>query len=216
MREKFDKQLEALNNEMIQMGSDIEEAIGMAVAALMQMDKKKAQAAIAFDDTIDRQEKKIESMCLALLLRQQPVAGDLRVVSSALKMITDMERIGDHAADISEITLMLADMPKLTKLSIIPEMAKETIAMVIESIEAFVEKRADKAQEVLKHDDVVDALFMQLRKAIIEKIRENPEAGEQVTDLLMIGKYFERIGDHATNIAEWVIFSITGEHESLQ
>lgn len=213
MRETFAKQLTELNNEMIRMGNYVEEAIEMAVSALMQLDKEKAQAAIEFDDIIDKQEKKIESMALSLLLRQQPVAGDLRSISSALKMITDMERIGDHAADISEITLLLADIPYMEKTNIIQNMARETIMMVIESVEAYVERKLDKAREVICHDDIVDDLFLKLKQEIIRKIRENPEAGEQVTDLLMIGKYFERIGDHAVNIAEWVIFSITGSHE---
>ncbi|MBQ9120437.1 MAG: phosphate signaling complex protein PhoU [Lachnospiraceae bacterium] len=212
MRETFERQLKQLNDEMIQMGNNIEEAIEMAVRALMELDREKAEKAIAFDEVIDAQEKKIESMCLNLLLQQHPVARDLRTVSSALKMITDMERIGDHAADISEITLLLADLPNVQKTELIRQMAKETIAMVIKSVEAFVEKNQEKAEAVIAQDDVVDDLFIQLKQEIIERIRKEPQGGEQVTDLLMIGKYFERIGDHATNIAEWVIYSVTGVH----
>lgn len=212
MRETFERQLKQLNDEMIQMGSDIERAIEMAVSALMDLDREKARQAIQFDETIDGQEKKIESLCLSLLLQQHPVARDLRTVSSALKMITDMERIGDHASDISEITLLLAELPNVQKTNIIRQMAKETITMVIQSVEAFVEKNKEKAEAVIAHDDVVDDLFVQLKQEIIERIQRDPQGGELVTDLLMIGKYFERIGDHATNIAEWVIYSITGEH----
>lgn len=213
MREMYEKQLQELNNEMIQMGSYIEQAIEMAVNALMHFDREKADAAIEFDDRIDHQEKKIEGMCMSLLLHQQPVAGDLRSISSVLKMITDMERIGDHAADISEITLLLADIPNVKGMAIIQDMAKETISMVIQSIEAYVEKKLSGAREVIRHDDIVDELFVQLKKEIIERMKTEPENAEQAADLLMVGKYFERIGDHATNIAEWVIFSITGSHD---
>lgn len=213
MRNRFDRQLEQLNNELIEMGSLIEQAIEMAVTALVKQDVEKAKKAIAFDHEIDQQERAIENLCLKLLLQQQPVAKDLRLISSALKMITDMERIGDQAADISEITIMLADTPYIKKLEHIQQMAKETTIMVVNSVDAFVRRDLDLAKQVIDKDDTVDALFLEIKKELIMLINENADYGEQATDLLMIGKYFERIGDHATNIAEWVIFSITGKHE---
>ena len=213
MRNRFDKQLDQLNNELIEMGSLIEQAIAMAINALVNKDVEKAQQAIAFDDEIDRQEKEIESLCLKLLLQQQPVAKDLRLISSALKMITDMERIGDHASDISEITISMANSPHIKKFDHIQEMAKETTVMVVNSIDAFVKKDIELANKVIQQDDVVDDLFVGIKQELINMIKENPEYAEQATDLLMVGKYFERIGDHATNIAEWVIFSIVGKHE---
>ncbi len=213
MRVNFDKQLEQLNNEMIQMGSLIEQAIEAAVSALVQQDVEKARATIEFDDEINHQESVIEGLCMKLLLQQQPIARDLRVISSALKMITDMERIGDHAADISEITIMLANNKYIKKLEHIQQMAKETTMMVINSIDAFVNKDAALAQRVIDQDDVVDELFITIKRDLLAMINENIENGEQAMDLLMVAKYFERIGDHAVNIAEWVIFSITGEHK---
>ena len=212
MSNGLDKQLKELNEEMIKMGTLIETAIGLAINALVNQDIEKAKKAVNFDDQIDDQEKKIEDKCLKLLLRQQPVAKDLRVISSALKMITDMERIGDHASDIAEITILLSKEKELKILAPIKEMAKETTCMVIDSIDAFVNRDTDLAKKVIKQDDKVDTLFSQLKNEIVKLINANEEDGEQALDLLMIGKYFERIGDHATNIAEWVIFSITGEH----
>jgi phosphate transport system protein len=213
MRNIFDKQLVKLNNELIEMGSLVEQSIETAVTALVNQDVKKAKQSIKSDDAINHQEKEIENLCLKLLLQQQPVAKDLRLISAVLKMITDLERIGDHAADISEITITLADNPYVVDLRGIQKMAKETMEMVIKSIEAFVNKDLEIANEVIKHDDFVDDLFIQIKKDVIKLINEKPEDGEQVADILMIAKYFERIGDHATNIAEWVIFSITGKHE---
>ena len=213
MRNRFEKQLDQLNNELIEMGSLIEQAIAMAINALVNKDVEKAEQAIAFDEEINRQEKEIESLCLKLLLQQQPVAKDLRLISSALKMITDMERIGDHASDISEITISMANAPHIKKFDHIQEMAKETTVMVVNSIDAFVKKDIDLAHKVIQQDDVVDDLFVQIKRELIIMIKANPEYAEQATDLLMVGKYFERIGDHATNIAEWVIFSIVGRHE---
>ena len=211
MRNRFDNQLTQLHTELIEMGNLIEQAIEMAISALVDQDVKLARQAIEFDSEIDRQEKEIENLCLKLLLQQQPVARDLRMISSALKMITDMERIGDHAADISEITILLSREPYIKRMENIQEMAKETTVMVIESVDAFVEKDMEIARKVIARDDVVDTLFSNIKEELIELINQNKENGEQATDLLMIAKYFERIGDHATNIAEWVIFSITGE-----
>ena len=214
MRNIFDKQLVRLNNELIEMGSLVEQSIETAVEALVKQDVKKAKEAIRSDDKINHQEKEIENLCLKLLLEQQPVAKDLRLISAVLKMITDLERIGDHAADISEITITLAENPYVVDLKGIQKMAKETMEMIIKSIEAFVNKDLEIANEVIRHDDVVDDLFKEIKKTVIKLINENPEDGEQVADILMIAKYFERIGDHATNIAEWVIFSITGKHQN--
>lgn len=215
MRNRFDRQLSTLNDELIEMGSMIEKSIETAIKSLVNQDVDLARHAIEADEEIDRQERIIEDLCLKLLLQQQPVAKDLRLISSALKMITDMERIGDHASDISEITIALADQPYIKKLEHIQQMAKETMIMLVGSIEAFVDKDLEKANEVIKRDDVVDDLFDKVKKELIQMIHENADKGEQAADLLMVAKYMERIGDHATNISEWVIFSITGEHKSM-
>lgn len=212
MRNRFDRQLKQLNDEMIEMGSLIERAIEMAVGALVTQDTERAAQAIAFDEEIDRQEQEIESLCMKLLLQQQPVATDLRTISSALKMITDMERIGDQAADISELTIMMANAPYIKKLTHISQMAKEITLMVMDSVEAFVKKDPELARSVIAHDDVVDSLFVEIKEELIRLILENSANGDQAMDLMMVAKYFERIGDHATNIAEWVIYAITGIH----
>lgn len=216
MRNRFDRQLLELNNELIQMGSLIERAIEMGISALVRQDVEKAKKAIAFDAEIDSQEKTIEALCMKLLLQQQPVARDLRLISAALKMITDMERIGDHAGDISEMTILMAGSEYVRSeidIELVESMAKETTDMVIKSVDAFVNKDLELARGVIAQDDVVDDLFAEFKQNLIEKINENVKNGEQATDMLMVAKYFERIGDHATNIAEWVIYSITGEHE---
>ena len=212
MRNRFDRQMKKLNEELIEMGTMIEEAIEKSVVALLTKDQERAKEVIAFDSEIDRQEREIENLCMKLLLQQQPVARDFRLISAALKMITDMERIGDQAADIAELAVMMADKPYIKDLRHISQMGKETVEMVADSVDAFVEKDLEKAQNVLLHDDVVDELFVEVKKELIELIHQDMENGEQAADLLMIAKYFERIGDHATNIAEWVIFSITGAH----
>lgn len=212
MRNEFDKQLVNLNNELIEMGSMIEKSIEKAIHALATQDVDVAKAAIEADVDIDEQERRIEHLCLKLLLQQQPVARDLRTISSALKMITDMERIGDHAADISEITISMAKSTKEVNLDLIRQMAKETTVMLVGSVDSFVNKDLEQAKEVIAKDDIVDELFVQIKKKLIEMICEDTQMGELAADLLMIAKYFERIGDHAVNISEWVIFSITGEH----
>lgn len=217
MRNRFDMQLARLNNELIEMGSMIEKAIEHTIRALVTQDGELAQKVIDSDEDINHQEKEIENLCLKLLLQQQPVASDLRLISSALKMITDMERIGDHAADISEITLEMvrAKEPYLENLEYVQQMAKETSVMLVGSVDAYVNKNKEQAEEVIRQDDVVDGLFLQVRDEIVKLIHEKTSDGVQATDLLMVAKYFERIGDHATNISEWVIFSITGSHEDL-
>lgn len=211
-RINFKKQLEQLNDQMITMGSMIENAIETAIAALVSQDTARAEEAIAYDMEIDAQERNIEQLCYKLLLMQQPVAGDLRVVSATMKMITDMERIGDHASDISELTLLMAGKPYIREITDIEQMAKETTVMVTKSVDAYVNRDLELAQEVIQMDDGVDDLFNKVKAEIIGEIRNGSDDGEQTTDLLMAAKYFERIGDHATNIAEWVIFSLTGEH----
>lgn len=205
MRERFIKQLELLNNLMIEMGGMIEKAISMAIEALVTKNTELAKEAIAYDEEINNMQKEIENLCLRLLLQQQPVASDLRTVSAALNMITDMERIGDHAADISEITLLMKDTNYVANLEIIKKMAAETTYMVAKSIEAYVERNIEKAEEVIKHDDMVDELFMQEKKNLIKQINETTSNGEEAADMLMVAKYFERIGDHATNLAERII-----------
>lgn len=213
MRNRFDHELELLGNELIGMGGMIETAIRDAVDALCRRDADLARKAIAYDDDIDDREREIERRCLKLLLGQQPVAADLRLISTALKMITDMERIGDHAADISELTLLLARQGSFVVLDPIPQMARATTRMVRDSIDAFVRKDKELAQVVIRSDDEVDALFSEVRDDLITHIRSGAKDGEQFVDLLLVAKYFERIGDHAVNIAEWVIFSITGLHK---
>ncbi|MBM7686734.1 phosphate signaling complex protein PhoU [Defluviitalea raffinosedens] len=213
MRNKFDEQLELLKKQMIQMGALCEGAIANATKALIDGDIELAKKAIAADGNIDQKEKEIESLCLKLLLQQQPVARDLRQISSALKMITDMERIGDQAADISEIT-MLANIKAADNTNHIVDMAKATIKMVTDSIDAYVRQDLGLAKAVIDYDDVVDNLFNDVKADMIRLINEDTNNGEFAIDLMMIAKYFERIGDHATNIAEWVVFSITGKHIS--
>lgn len=209
-RKYYEMELQKLNASLLEMGEMIRMAIGGAVTALLEFDHDKAREIIAYDEQIDRQNREIEQQCYTLLLSQQPVAGDLRMVSAALKMTTDMERIGDHAADISEIELMLENLPTLS-CAPIRQMATETSVMLIKSLEAFAQRDEEKANWVIGRDDVVDDLFDTVKSKLIEAIRQNADNGEAATDLLMAAKYFERIGDHATNIAQWAIFSITGE-----
>ena len=198
MRSRFDEQLALLNRELIEMGALCEEVIALSAQALTEGNAELAARVAPLDQEIDRKEREIESLCLKLLLQQQPVAKDLRQISAALKMITDMERIGDQAEDIAEI---------------LREMARSTIKMVTESVDAYVKHDTALADQVIAEDDTVDDYFARVKKDLIKRIAQDPDDGEFALDLLMIAKYFERIGDHATNIAEWVIFSVTGEHK---
>ena len=211
MRSRFDEQLAILNRELIEMGALCEEAIALAAKALTDKDKTMAAKVAAMDAEIDQKERNIESMCLKLLLHQQPVARDLRQISAALKMITDMERIGDQAEDISEIVITL-DGRYAENSALLKGMAESTIQMVTESVDAYVKRDTALAQQVIKMDDIVDDYFDQVKAELISKIAGEPADGEYALDLLMIAKYLERIGDHAVNIAEWVIFSVTGKH----
>lgn len=215
MRNKFNEQLVELNNEMISMGIMIEKSISKTVEALNNGDIELAGKIMEGDEQVDRAQKKIENICFNLIVEQQPVAKDLRTITAALKMVTDMERIGDHAADISEITVFLAKNNIKVNFDHIGKMATETVMMLNHSIEAYVERDREKARKVIEHDDVVDELFNQVKNDIIAHIRSNPNASEEAADLLMVAKYFERIGDHATNIAEWVIYSLQTVDEQL-
>lgn len=214
MRSKFDEQLLELNKEMIEMGSKIILSIMNAIEALVARDENMARAIMESDAEVDHLQKKIEGMCFNLLIQQQPVARDLRTVTAAMKMVTDMERIGDHAADISEMTILMGQNSQIDKFEHISKMATETMIMLNHSIEAFASKDVIKAKEVIEHDDVVDDLFVEAKKDVIELILNNPGEGEEATDILMIAKYFERIGDHATNIAEWVIYSLKQKEDA--
>lgn len=213
MRITFDEQLEQLHTELLTMGALCETAIAGAAKALLEGDLSLARQALRADAQIDQKEHEIEALCLKLLLQQQPVAKDLRQISAALKMITDMERIGDQAADIAEI-ISLAHIAAPEHTLPVRQMAEATIGMVTGSIDAFVRADPEAAAAVIRRDDVVDALFRQVRDALIGLLEARGIDGETAIDLLMIAKYFERIGDHATNIAEWVMFSITGIHQS--
>ena len=213
MRNKFDEQLEKLHVELIQMGALCEDAISAAAEALLKGDEELAQAAIEAEREIDQAEREVENLCMKLLLQQQPVARDLRQISAALKMITDMERIGDQAEDIAEI-IEFMDGRRVAECAYIGEMARAAIKMVTESIDAYVRHDIGLAESVIDYDDVVDDYFIKVRSALIGLIAAQPADGEYAIDLLMIAKYFERIGDHATNIAEWAVFSVTGVHKS--
>ncbi len=212
MRSQFDRELATLHKELVEMGAVCEEAIALASKALTEGDKALAKRVPDLEAETDRMEHAIESLCLKLLLRQQPVARDLRQISAALKIITDMERIGDQAADIADI---VANLDKRSDLGCqhIEAMAQATIRMVTESVDAFVRGDVELARAAVAHDDVVDDCFLQVKADLTGLIRTQSDQGEYALNLLMIAKYFERIGDHAANIAEWVVFSVTGTRE---
>ena len=212
MRSKFDEQLRTLNEKMTLIGTECESIIALSVKALLENNKEFAKKALEDGHKIDLLEREIESICLKLLLQQQPVAKDLRVISAALKMITDMERIGDQAEDIAEIIITL-DSKIENEFSDIKTMSEAVIKMVNESIEAYVNGDVSLAKKVIEYDDTVDNAFTKIKNTLIENIANNTENGEYAIDLLMIAKYFERIGDHAVNIAEWSEFSVTGIHK---
>jgi phosphate transport system protein len=215
MRNKFDEQLENLNLELIKMGALCEDAITASMRALLDGDNDMIIKTTEIEKEIDDKERYIEALCMKLLLKQQPVASDLRLISSALKMISDMERIGDQAADIAEITKFIKN--NNTKSIIhIKDMADAAIKMVTDSIDSYVKKDLSLAKYVMQYDDVVDKLFSEVRKELIVLVYQNQRYGELCLDILMIAKYLERIGDHAVNIAEWVEYSITGNHKSYE
>jgi phosphate transport system protein len=216
MRSRYDEQLSILNNVLIEMGAMIEDAVSRAVKALEERDVEAAKEIIRSDWKIDEKEREIESLCLKLILIEQPVASDLRQVSAALKMITDMERVGDHAADISELCVYLAKGEPLMKWTHMQAMAATATGMLTEAIDAYVKRDQALAQAVIARDDLVDDLFDAVRGDLVRLIGEDANNGEQAFDLLQIAKYLERVGDHAVNIAEWVIFSITGIHKDTR
>ncbi len=215
MRSNFDRQLAELNRSLIEMGAMCEEIIALAAKALTDGDTALAKRVDSLGSDIDRMERTIESMCLRLLLQQQPVARDLRQISAALKMITDMERIGDQAEEIAALVRYLGGSGA-GKDAVISDMARKAVNMVTESVDAFVKYDIMLAERVIAADDEVDACFVQVKSELIAAIAKRPADGEIDLDLLMIAKYFERIADHAVNIAEWVIFAVTGAHKSEQ
>ena len=215
MRNRFDEQLDQLNSHLLEMGALIERSIQNATQALIEQNITAAREAIAADRDIDQKEREIESLCIKLLLQQQPVARDLRLISAAHKMITDMERIGDQAADISDIVIYIADQPYIKELVHLPQMGQKVIQMVSRSLDAYVNKDLVLAQSVMAMDDEIDDLFTVVKAELIRQIHHDPETGEQALDLLMIAKYYERIGDHAQNIAEWVEYALTGRHKGV-
>ncbi len=212
MRSKFDEQLEALHRNLIAMGALCESAIALSAKALEEADAEKAQGVFDFVEKIDRAERDIENLCIKLLLQQQPVATDLRVISSALKMVTDMERIGDNSGDIAEIVSMGHITAEQNGLNI-HDMALAAIKMVTDSIDAFVKSDRELARTVIDYDDVVDGHFNRIKGALIGTLRGPDPDGEAALDLLMVAKYLERMGDHAVNIAKWVLYAVTGEKE---
>jgi len=212
----LDEQLAQLNDSLIEMGMAAKKAISDATKALSDQDVDLAKSIMASDDKIDAMEKDIERLCLKLILQQQPVASDLRLVSAILKIITDLERIGDHASDISEFTVYLAGEQYIKNLEHIQQMADLTMMMVTESIEAFVGRDIELARKVIADDDEVDSLFLTVKRELIDLINANAHNGDQAIDLMMVTKYYERIGDHATNVAEWVEFALTGTYKDSQ
>ncbi|MDO4260480.1 MAG: phosphate signaling complex protein PhoU [Eubacteriales bacterium] len=215
MRNKFDQQLERLNEDLIEMGALCKEAVADAMTALLKSDKQARQKAFLAEYEIDNKEREIETLCMKLLLQQQPVARDLRNISAALKLISDMERIGDQASDIADITKFL-EGSDLTHHVHIQQMAEASMQMLTDSITAFVKKDLLLARRVMEADDQVDDLFNQIKDELIQLIGQNPTQGELCIDMMMIAKYFERIGDHVVNIAEWVEYSVTGEHRTKE
>ena len=213
MRNLYQEQLQNLNQELTRMGAACEEIIDLAAKALTDYSPELEEKTKQVGAVIDESERTIETICLKLLLRQQPVAGDLRQISAALKMITDMERIGDQAEDIAEIVGYLEGCGE-AHCALLSAMARAAIRMVTDSVDAYVKQDVALAEAVIAHDDVVDDYFGQVKNSLIQMIAQTPANGGFALDLLMISKYFERIGDHATNIAEWVIFSVTGVHKS--
>lgn len=215
-RSEFDHELENLHLDLIRLGGLIEEAIDHAITALEKRDHALAQTVIQNDRQIDDLDRAIEARCLSLLLRQQPVASDLRAISTALKMVTDMERIGDQAADIADISLRFGDAPFIKTLEHIPLMARIASSMVKESIDAFVKSDVKASHAIIQRDDEVDSLFETVKQELIGVLTRAPDSADQAVDFLMIAKYLERIGDHAVNICGWVIFFVTGERKDTK
>lgn len=212
MRSRFDEQLATLNKELIEMGALCEEAIADAAKALTTADEKTAAKVEPLEAEINQKERDIESLCLKMLLQQQPVARDLRQISAALKMITDLERIADQAADISEISLRFGDEKFIKEPEHIAEMARCAIAMVKDSVQSYINRDVAAARDLDNRDDRVDILFETIKKDLVELIRRDPSNADQAILFMMVAKYLERIGDHAVNIGEWVDYAVTGHH----
>lgn len=213
MREYFDLELKALNDKLIEMGALVEGAIKNTITIITNGEYDKLETARIIEEKINKMEREIQSFCLNLLLLQSPVASDLRTVSAALKMITDLERIGDQAIDIAEMSIYLKDCESLYSMTHISEMAERSSNMVTTAIDAFVKKDLKLARTVATMDDAIDDLFNKVKEEVIDIINTNKELDHQAIDIMLIAKYFEKIGDHAENIGEWVVFSITGSKE---
>lgn len=209
-RMQFDQELEALNRELNDMGVVVGQAIEDTFEALKNDDRELAKEIIKHDEVVDQMERSIESRCLSLVLRQQPVARDLRHISTALKVVTDLERIGDHAADIAELTLHLKGTEACDALKHLPPMVDNVKAMLRDAIRAFIERDAEKAKEIIERDDIIDAYFDKVKEEVIGLLKTDSEKSDAAVDFLMIAKYLERIGDHAVNVCEWTEFSGTG------
>jgi phosphate transport system protein len=212
MRIQYTEALNNLNTQMINLGSLCEEAINHTESSLVNGNNEEAKAVRGIQETILQNEKEIESACLRLLLQQQPVAGDLRQISAALKMITDMKRIGEVASDTADIILYTKRFHRMTD---IEELSQKAVLMVHQSVDAYVKQDLKTAEAVIQFDDIVDALFLKVKGDLVESIQKNPQYAEDYLDLLMIAKYFEKIGDHAVNISKWVVYSITGEIKTI-
>lgn len=210
MRKTYDEQLETLHVELIQMGALCERAIAAAADTLKEDNEEKRKEAIKLERQIDQKERDIENLCVKMILRQQPVASDLHLISAAMRMISDMERIGDQASDIVDITRHLKNREVLADLPL-ADMEQAAIKMVTESVDSFVRHDVELAHKVMEEDDIVDAKFIQTKDAVAKMLEDNKALSEEFVDIIMIAKYYERIGDHAVNIAEWVEYTITGE-----
>lgn len=215
LRHSFDKELELLHLDLIKMASLVEESIEKTIIALKKQDEALAREIYANDDVIDDYERKIEKTCLTLIARQQPLAKDLRSIGTALKIITDLERIADHSADIAEITISMSREKYVKPLVDVPKMADLAKTMVVKAIDSFVNQDIELAKEVCRSDDEVDDLFAKIKVELSSLMKNDPLSIDQVINLLLIAKYLERMGDHATNIGEWVVFNVTGNHEHL-
>ena len=211
MREYFDLELKALNDKLIEMGALVEGAIKNTINIITNGEYDKLETSSMIEEKINKMEREIQNYCLNLLLLQSPVAGDLRTVSAALKMITDLERIGDQAIDIAEMSTYLKDCENIYSMTHLSEMAERSSNMVTTAIDAFVKKDLKLAKTVATMDDAIDDLFNKVKQEVIDIINANKELDQQAIDVLLIAKYFEKIGDHAENIGEWVVFSITGK-----
>lgn len=216
MREYFDLELKSLNDKLIEMGALVEGAIKNTICIITNGDYDKLETARVIEEKINKMDRVIQNYCLNLLLLQSPVAGDLRTVSATLKMITDLERIGDQAIDIAEMSIYLKDCENLYSMTHLSEMAERASNMVTTAIDAFVKKDLKLAMTVATMDDAIDDLFNKVKEEVVEIIKTNKELDQQAIDIMLIAKYFEKIGDHAENIGEWVVFAITGKFEKAQ